>query len=101
LRVEWTKGAETSLDDIERYIARDNPIAAAKTVLKIVRRTFAQLSRQPSSGKPGRINGTRELIFTEFPYIVIYSIQQDTVFIIQVFHTAHDIQNLTEQNQIG
>lgn len=100
MRVEWTKGAETSLDDIEFYIARDNPVAAAKTVLKIVQRTFAQLSRQPSSGKPGRINGTRELIFTEFPYMVIYSIQQDTVFIVQVFHTAQDIQNLAEQNPI-
>jgi addiction module RelE/StbE family toxin len=98
LRVEWTKGAEKSLDAIERYIARDNPVAAAKTVLKIVRRTFDQLSIQPSSGKPGRINGTRELIFTEFPYIVIYSLKEDTIYVIQVFHTSLDIQNITEQN---
>ena len=94
MRVEWTKGAESNLDAIEHYIAQDNPTAAAKTVLKIVRRTFDQLSKQPSSGKPGRINGTRELIFPELPYIVIYSIQQETIFILQVFHAAQDIQNL-------
>jgi len=98
LRVEWTKGAERNLDAIEQYIAQDNPAAAAKTVLKIVRRTFAQLSKQPSSGKPGRINGTRELISPEFPYIVIYSIQQETIFILQVFHTAQDIQSLSNNS---
>lgn len=95
LRVEWTKGAESNLDAIEQYIAQDNPAAAAKTVLKIVRRAFDQLTKQPSSGKPGRINGTRELIFPEFPYIVIYSIQRETIFILRVFHAAQDIQNFS------
>lgn len=93
MRVEWTNGAERNLDAIERYIAQDNPAAAAKTVLKIVKRTFDQLSNQPSSGKPGRINGTRELIFSEFPYIVIYSIDNEVIFILRVFHAAQDIQN--------
>jgi addiction module RelE/StbE family toxin len=93
LRVEWTNGAERNLDAIERYIAQDNPAAAAKTVLKTVKRTFDQLSKHPSSGKPGRINGTRELIFPEFPYIVIYSIDKKVIFILRVFHAAQDIQN--------
>ncbi|WP_145017657.1 type II toxin-antitoxin system RelE/ParE family toxin [Geobacter argillaceus] len=93
MRVEWTNGAERNLDAIERYIAQDNPAAAAKTVLKIVKRTFDQLSEHPSSGKPGRINGTRELIFPEFPYIVIYSIDKEVIFILRVFHAAQDIQN--------
>jgi len=94
VQVEWTRGAQRNLDLIESYIAQDNPTAAAKTVLKIVKRTFTQLSKHPSSGKPGRIDGTRELIFTEFPYIVIYTIRQETIFIVQVFHTAQDIENI-------
>jgi addiction module RelE/StbE family toxin len=94
VQVEWSRGAQRNLDLIESYIAQDNPTAAAKTVLKIVKRTFAQLSKHPSSGKPGRIDGTRELIFTEFPYIVIYTIQQETIFIVRVFHTAQDIENI-------
>ena len=94
MRIEWSKGSERNLDSIESYIAQDNPTAAAKTVLKIVKRTATQLSSFPSSGKPGRIPGTRELIFPEIPYIVIYTIQQDTIFIIRVFHTAQDFENL-------
>ena len=97
LRIEWSKGAERNLDGIESYISQDNPQAAARNVLKIVRRTHAQLSKHPASGKPGRVNGTRELIFPEIPYIVIYTIQQETIFIVRVFHTAQDIENFPEQ----
>lgn len=101
MRVEWSKGAERNLDSIEAYIAQDNPAAAAKTVVKIVRRTFAQLSKHPASGKSGRISGTRELIFPEIPYIVIYSVQGDIIFILRVFHTAQDFENLPEQTSIN
>ena len=97
LRVEWSKGAERNLDSIEAYIAQENPAAAAKTVVKIVKRTFAQLSKHPASGKPGRINGTRELIFPEKPYIVIYSGHEETIFILRVFHTAQEFEYLPEQ----
>ncbi len=93
MRIEWTRGAERNLDSIESYIARDSPAAAAKTVLKIVKKTFTQLSQHPSSGKPGRINNTRELIFPDLPYIVIYSVQQGTIFIIRVYHAAQDMEN--------
>lgn len=94
MQVEWTKGAQRNLDAIEAYIAQDNPKAGAKLVLKIVKRTFSQLSKHPSSGKHGRIDGTRELIFTDFPYIVIYTVQNEILYILSVFHTSHDIENL-------
>ena len=99
MRIEWTKGAERNLDAIESYIAQDNPRAATKTVLRIVQRTFSQLSKHPSSGKPGRITETRELIFPEIPYIVIYSVQQDTIFILRVYHAAQDVEILFQDGE--
>jgi len=98
LRVAWSKGAERNLDSVEAYIAQDNTAAVAKTVVKIVKRTFVQLSKHPASGKPGRISGTREHIFPEIPYIVIYSVRGDIIFILQVFHTDQDFENLPEQS---
>jgi len=79
---------------------RLHPAAAANTV-KIVKRTFAQLSIHPASGKAGRISGTRELIFPEIPYIVIYSVRGDIIFILRVFHTVQDFENLPEQSSIN
>jgi toxin ParE1/3/4 len=97
LRIEWSKGAGRNLDAIETYIAKENPLAAAKIVLKIVRRVSEHLSLYPSSGRIGRIDNTRELIFPEFPYIVIYTIKQETIFIVRVFHAAQDLESIHEE----
>ena len=89
--VQWTDEAKANLRAIERYIAKDNPRAAAKTVLKIINRTNAQLAAYPSSGIAGRIAGTKELIFLEFPYIVIYTLRDNTISVITVFHAARNL----------
>lgn len=39
-------------------------------------------------GRPGRIPGTRELIFPSLPYIVPYRIRGEIVEILSVFHAA-------------
>ena len=94
MRVELTTGAQRNLDAIEWYISQNNP-AAAKTILEIIKRAYSQLSKHLSSGKPGRIDGTRELIFTEFPYIVIYTVRQDVIFIVSVFHNSQNLEHLS------
>ena len=95
--VQWTDEAKANLRAIESYIGRDNPKAAAKTILKILKRTNSQLNEHPSSGKSGRITGTRELIFPEFPYIVIYTVHGNNISIITVFHSARNITDTEEE----
>jgi toxin ParE1/3/4 len=97
LHVQWTDEAKANLRAIESYISRDNPKAAAKTILKILKRTNSQFNDHPSSGKSGRITGTRELIFPEFPYIVIYTVHGKKISIITVFHSAQNITNTEEK----
>lgn len=91
MEIQWTDGARRNLDSNEAYISLDNPGAAAKTVLRMVRRVQEQLTTYPGSGKPGRIEGTRELIFPDLPYIVVYTVRSGTVYIIRVFHTAQQL----------
>lgn len=87
MEIIWTKKASKNLDDLEQYITQDNPIAAAKIVLKVVR-TVSLLKEHPGMGKPGRIIGTRELVISATPYIVPYRVKGHQIEILRVFHSA-------------
>ena len=76
-----------NLDQEASYIAQDNPKAAAEFVLHL-RDSALMLGEQPNLGRPGRIPGTRELVVTNFPYILPYRVRNDAVEILRVFHTA-------------
>ena len=85
MRLEWTHAASRDLDLIEEYIGRDNPTAAVNTVRRIIRR-IGQLARHPGLGRPGRIEGTRELVTIGLPYVVPYVQEGDTVIVLRVLH---------------
>jgi len=93
-KIEWAAGALANLDQIEQFIACDNPTAAANTVIRIIDRVENELSIFPSAGRPGRVDGTKEIVFPDLPYIVVYTVRRSTVFIIRVFHTSQDFQRL-------
>lgn len=87
MQVKWTRKALDNLDSAVAFIAEDNPTAAsdvASRILKAARR----LSDQPGMGRPGRVAGTRELIIPGLPYILPYTEQVGTIFILRVMHTA-------------
>jgi plasmid stabilization system protein ParE len=41
-------------------------------------------------GRLGREPGTRELVVTRLPYVVVYAVRDDTVWIVRVLHTARE-----------
>ncbi len=43
----------------------------------------------PEMGRPGRVEGTRELVIQHTPYIAAYGIEGNTVRILRVLHGAH------------
>jgi len=88
LQVQWTEKAKRRLEEIEAYIARENPAAAKEITLSIINKAATLLSAYPDSGKPGRLVGTRELLFSDSPYLVVYTVRHNTVTILTVFHTA-------------
>lgn len=87
MRVVFSDLAKTHLDKIADYIAEDNP-AAALAVVEYIERAVTQLEDHPLSGRDGSIEGSRELIVSRYPYIVVYQVGDNVVEISGVFHTA-------------
>ena len=87
MRLKWTRAASQDLESVERYISLDNPDVAIDTVLEIIRRVET-LAEHPGMGRPGRVEGTRELVLGSLPYLVPYVHQSDTIIILRVLHGA-------------
>ena len=85
--VIWTRPAGRHLADPHRYISQDNPAAADDQVPLIFDRTSG-LADFPESGRAGRVEGTRELVISGTPYIVVYRIRLASVRVLAVMHGA-------------
>lgn len=89
MRVGWTTPAAGDLYNIVQHIRQDNPEAAAD-VAGALYDGCANLRKFPHIGRKGRIAGTRELVFSGLPYIVVYRIQDQIVELLRVYHGAQD-----------
>jgi toxin ParE1/3/4 len=87
-KCKWTDKALDDLLTIQEYISQDNPKASIDITNKIVLKVVEQLSRFQNMGKAGRVNGTRELIIPNTPYIAVYWIKSNTVEVLRVLHTS-------------
>ena len=85
MKVRWTRPARDDLIRIQDYIAQDNPRAAYRVVETIRERT-GKLAEHPRSGRAGRVEGTRELVITDTPYLVAYRIQGEWIDVLAVLH---------------
>jgi toxin ParE1/3/4 len=87
VRLEWSVWAQADRDAIFDTIEANNPRAAIAIDKRISDRVKT-LQRLPRSGRPGRIEETRELVITRTPYIVVYRMTGDSVRILRVLHSS-------------
>ncbi|MDR0782018.1 MAG: type II toxin-antitoxin system RelE/ParE family toxin [Pseudomonadales bacterium] len=87
MRLEWSPLALEDRDRIFDYIEQDNPHMAV-VVDGRIQEQAENLRVFPESGRPGRIEGTRELIINRTPYIAAYRILTGAVRILRVLHGA-------------
>ena len=86
MEVVWTPEAESDRDEIWAYIAADDVRAAAR-IDHLFSVAAARLATHPEIGKPGRLPGTREVL-PHRRYRLVYEIDQGTIWILALVHTA-------------
>jgi toxin ParE1/3/4 len=87
MKRQWLSSALAELDRIFEHISLDNP-TAGREVFQCIRHSTRQLSGFPKAGHPGQMRGTRELVITGLPYLVVYRVTPDTVEILRVLHAS-------------
>ena len=85
--VKWLRKGLKSLEQAYDYLAETDGDAAIALVFKIQAAT-QQLAEFPMMGRVGRVDGTRELVITNTPYIVIYRVRGNAVEILRLLHTS-------------
>lgn len=89
MKIVWLSTALQNLEDESSFIAETNPQAAAE-VVKAIFKSVDNLADHPSLGRPGRVDGTRELIVPNTAYIVPYRVKPraNQIQILRIFHAS-------------
>jgi toxin ParE1/3/4 len=87
MTVRWSPEAAGDFASIIEYIRKQNPSAAERVARKIYT-DVAALPSFPNQGRPGKAKGTRELVFSPLPYVVVYRVKEEAVEIARVLHGA-------------
>jgi toxin ParE1/3/4 len=85
MQVRWLRKALRSLEQAHDFVAQESPESAIQLVLKI-QAAVAQLETYPMMGRPGRVDGTKELVILGTPYLVIYRVKGQRLHILRVLH---------------
>ncbi len=89
MELRWTEEAAADLEHITGYLFQNAPERAAELVRGIYNHT-SSLQTFPSRGRPGKKVGTRELVLSPLPYIVVYQTTGDVIHIVRILHGAQN-----------
>lgn len=89
MRIEWSLFAMNDREAIFDYLEADNPRAAVRIDDRIEAHVEL-LVETPEIGRPGRIEGTRELVIPRTPYVAAYRIEGEIVTVLRVLHGAQE-----------
>ncbi len=87
MRVDWLPEAERNREGQLAYIAERNPRAAI-AMGDAIEAAVARLADHPEGAQPGRVHGTRELVVTGTPYVVVYRVEPSAVLILRMLRGA-------------
>ncbi|WP_031478914.1 type II toxin-antitoxin system RelE/ParE family toxin [Maridesulfovibrio frigidus] len=82
---KWTKPAQQDLISQLEYIQQENPDIISRIAAQIKKATSA-LDSFPQLGRDGSVEGTKELIIPNLPFICVYRWHNDQVEILRFLH---------------
>ncbi len=91
IAVRWTPTALGDLKAISQRIEQERSLATANRVCRTIYDSIQMLRRHPNSVRPGREEGSRELVIRGAPYVVVYRlIKSEAVQLLNIWHGAQN-----------
>ena len=87
MHLRWTEAAASDLERIADYLFSHAPDRAPRLIRSIYEAPETLLSF-PHRGRPGKKAGTRELVLSPLPWIVVYTVRDDLVHVVRILHGA-------------
>ena len=88
--VLWTPEARSDVENIHAYIAQHASPTQANTVVRAITARANLLDQFKGLGKAGSLPDTREYKVARLPYIIVYTVRDDDVVILRVWHERQD-----------
>ena len=88
MRIEWSTSAVSDLKAISGYIEGDRNLEIANRITRTIYDAVQSLRTMPNRGREGRVNDTRELMVPRLPYIVVYRVLEQRVWVLNIVHGA-------------
>jgi addiction module RelE/StbE family toxin len=86
--IRWAEQAAEQLEQIYDCIALSDSEELAAEITKRIVESVERLATFPTSGRPGRVQGTRELAIVKTPFLAAYTIEKGQVVILAIYHGA-------------
>jgi toxin ParE1/3/4 len=83
LEIPWTQEAAADLERIADYLFEHTPEQAERLV-RALYDAPATLLAFPNRGRLGKKEGTRELVVSPLPYIAVYTVPGDGVYVVRL-----------------
>jgi toxin ParE1/3/4 len=87
MQLRWTEEAANDLERIADYLLLHAPENAEELIGRVYDAPAA-LRTFPNRGRQGKREGTRELVLAPLPYVVVYTVGDDVVFVVRILHGA-------------
>jgi addiction module RelE/StbE family toxin len=87
MQLRWTEEAANDLERIADYLLLHAPDRASELIRRVYNAPDALLTF-PNRGRPGKRADTRELVLAPLPYVVVYTVRDDGVFVVRILHGA-------------
>ena len=85
--LRWAEEASADLENITNYLLQTTPERAAGLVRGIYNAP-TELLAFPRRGRTGRKEGTRELVLSPLPWIVVYRLAGENIYVVRILHGA-------------